>query len=93
MAQYSVGEALNLLIEKSKWKHKVHELRLQQEWEQIVGKTIAKYTRSVFLSHQVLTITTDIAALKHELQLSKQQLIARVNEHFQEVVVKDMVVR
>src|SRR5690606_14275789 len=43
MATYSIGEALSLLLERSKWKPKVHELRMRQEWEQITGKTIAKY--------------------------------------------------
>ena len=42
MGSYSIGEALNLLLEKSRWKPKVVELRLRQEWEQITGKTIAQ---------------------------------------------------
>lgn len=93
MAQYTVGEALNLLLDKSKWKHKVHELRIQQEWEQIVGKTIAKYTSNVFLNGNLLTIKTEVAALKHELHMSKQQLITNINEYFNEVVVKDIQLR
>lgn len=93
MGSYSIGEALNLLLDKSKWKHKVHELRMQQEWEQIVGKTIAKYTRNVVLSGDILTIYTDVAALKQELYFGKQQLITRINEHFGEKVVADVVVK
>ncbi len=93
MGSYSIGEAINLLLEKSKWKHKVHELRLQQEWEQIVGKTIAKYTRNVFLNGETLTIVTDVAALKQELHYGKQQLIVRINEYFEQRVVSEIVVR
>lgn len=93
MAQYSIGEALNLLLEKSKWKHRVHELRMQQEWEQIVGKTIARYTRNILLNGNVLTIFTDVAALKQELYYGKQQLIATVNEYFNERVVRDIIVK
>ena len=44
--QYSIGEALKLLMEKSGWAPKAHELRMREEWEQIAGKTIAKYTRN-----------------------------------------------
>jgi predicted nucleic acid-binding Zn ribbon protein len=93
MGSYSVGEALRLLLEKSKWKPKVHELRMQQEWEQITGKTIAKYTRNVVLNGTVLTIYTDVAALKQELHFGKQQLITRINEYFQENVVSEVVVK
>ena len=87
MGSYSIGEALQLLLEKSKWKPKVHELRIQQEWEQIVGKTISKYTRNVVLNGSILTVYTDVAALKQELHFGRQQLIERINEYFQEKVV------
>jgi len=93
VGSYSIGEAINILLDKSKWKHKVSELRLQQEWEEIVGKTISKYTRNVVLSGETLTIYTDVAALKQELYFGKQQLIVRINEYFKERVVGDIVVK
>lgn len=93
MGQYSIGEALNLLLEKSKWKHRVLELRMRQEWEQMMGKTIAKYTRDVSLKDKKLTIYTDIAALKQELSLGKEQLINKINAYFEETVVVDILVK
>ncbi len=93
MGSYSIGDAINLLFEKSKWKNKATELRMQQEWETIVGKTIAKYTRTVALHGEVLTVFTDVAALKQELYFGKPQLIARVNEYFNEKVVSDIIVK
>jgi len=93
MGSYSIGEAIKLLLEKSKWKHKVNELRMQQEWEEIVGKTIARYTRNVVLKGETLTIYTDVAALKQELYFGKQQLIVRINEYFKERVVGEIVVK
>ncbi|HRO43846.1 MAG TPA: DUF721 domain-containing protein [Flavipsychrobacter sp.] len=93
MGSYSIGEAIQQLLDKSKWKHKVHELRMQQEWEEIVGKTISKYTRNVVLKGETLTIYTDVAALKQELYFGKQQLIVRINEYFKERVVAEIVVK
>ena len=93
MGTYSIGEAMKLLLEKSKWKPKIYELRMQQEWEEITGKTIAKYTRNVVLNGTVLTVFTDVASLKQELHFGKQQLIDRINEHFKEKVVTDVIVK
>lgn len=93
MGSYSIGEALSLLLEKSKWKPKVHELRMRQEWEQITGKTVAKYTRSLHLADKRLTIFTDVAALKQELSLGKEQLIQQINTHFGERVVEEISVK
>ncbi|MES2700992.1 MAG: DUF721 domain-containing protein [Bacteroidota bacterium] len=93
MGTYSIGEALNLLLEKSQWKPKVNEVRMRDEWEAITGKTIAKYTRNINLYGKTLTIYTDVAALKQELSLGKEQLIARINEYFGERVVEEIFVK
>ena len=56
MGSYSMAEALKQLLEKSHWKPKVTELRMRDEWESIVGKTISRYTRSLALYNKTLTI-------------------------------------
>jgi len=93
MGSYSIGEALNLLLEKSNWKPKVVELRMREEWEAITSKTIAKYTRDIKMANGILTIYTDVAPLKQELMFGKEQLIQNINEYFKEKVVNDIVVR
>ncbi len=93
MGSYSIGEALNLLMERSHWKPKVIELRIKNEWESIAGKTIAKYTRSLNMFNKTLTIYTDVAPLKQELLLGKDQMVARINEYFNERVVDEIVVK
>ncbi len=93
MSSYSIGEALNLLLEKSHWKPKVTELRMRDEWELIVGKTIARYTRSISLNGKTLTIYSDVAPLKQELQLGKEQLKDCLNEYFKERIVEDIIIK
>ena len=93
MGSYSIGEALNLLLERSKWKPKVTELRLRQEWETITGKTIAKYTRDIGLHDKTLTIYTDVAPLKQELLVGKDQLIKNINDYFGEQVINEIVIK
>jgi predicted nucleic acid-binding Zn ribbon protein len=93
MGQYSIGDALKLLMEKSGWKPKVNELRMREEWETIVGKTISKYTRNIHLSGETLTIYSDVAALKQELLFGKEQLIANINQHFGERIVSNIIIK
>ncbi|MBA3828015.1 MAG: DUF721 domain-containing protein [Taibaiella sp.] len=93
MGSYSIGEALNLLLKQSKWKPKVDELRMREEWETIVGKTISKYTRNLNLYDRKLTIYTDVAALKQELLLGKEALIVRINEYFEETIVSEIIIK
>jgi predicted nucleic acid-binding Zn ribbon protein len=93
MGSYSIGEALRLLIEKSGWKPHVNEVRMREEWENIVGKTISKYTRNILLSNTTLIIYTDVAPLKTELMMGREQLVQRINEYFQERVITDIVIK
>ncbi len=93
MGSYSVGEALKHLLEQSKWKSKIHELRLRDEWETIAGKTISKYTRNIDITNKVLTIYTDVAPLKQELQLGKEQLMQHINEYFEDRVVVEIQIK
>ncbi len=93
MASISIGDALSNFLKSARWQTKINEIRIRTEWEKIMGVTIAKYTREVKLKEGVLIIATDVAALKHELQLGKSQIIANVNEYFKEQVVKEVVIR
>lgn len=93
MGSYSIGEALQMLLQKSHWKDKITEVRMREEWVEIVGKTIAKYTRNISMNGDILTIYTDVAALKQELHFGKPQLINTINEYFKQKVVQDIIVK
>jgi predicted nucleic acid-binding Zn ribbon protein len=93
MATISIGDALSSFLKSARWQTKINEIRIQREWEKIMGATIARYTRDVQLREGTLIITTDVAPLKHELQFGKQQMINNINEYFKDIVVKDVVVK
>lgn len=92
MGEYSIGDAIKMLMEKSGWKPKATELRLRQEWEQIVGKTIARYTRDIKLYNKKLIIYTDVAPLKQELNMAKQQLMENINQYLGETAITEVVI-
>ncbi len=93
MGSYSVGEALNLLLERSRWKSRVMEIRIREEWEAIMGKTISRYTRRVSLRDKTLYIDSDQAVLRQELSAGKARIVERVNEYFGERLIEEVQVR
>jgi hypothetical protein len=92
MAQYSVGEALNKMINESKWKHQFINIHIKENWEAIAGVTIAKYTTEVKLLDDMLIVKTSVAALKYELTHSKQILIDKANDFLGSKIVKDLII-
>ncbi len=93
MGEYSVGDAIKLLMERSGWKPKATELRLRKEWDQIVGKAVANYTRDIALHYKTLIIYTDVAVLKQELTMGKEQLINNINQYLEETAITDIVIK
>jgi hypothetical protein len=93
VGQYSLAEALQQFLQKSRMKGNMQALQITDIWEQIMGSTIAKYTDSIQIANQTLFITTSVAPLRNELVYQKEKIIQRVNEALGEQVIKDVVIR
>lgn len=93
MAQYSLGDALKAFLAKSRLKGSIQALQIEDVWEQMMGKTIAKYTDKIQIYGNVLYITTNMAPLKQELLYQKEKIKQRVNEALGENIVKDVVIK
>jgi hypothetical protein len=92
MGEYSLGEALKQFLENSKLKGSLQALQIGDVWEQIMGKTIAKYTEKIAIHGDKLYITTYVAPLKQELIYQKETIIQRVNEALGEKIVKEVII-
>lgn len=92
MSEYSLGDALKQFLNKSRIKGSVQALQIEEAWEQIMGKTIARHTEKIQIHGNTLYITTHVAALKQELLYQKESIIQRVNESLGEQTIKEVVI-
>ncbi len=93
MSEINFGDAIKEFLEKSRLKTGVQALQLTDAWENIMGKTIAKYTHKLEIINQTLFIHTHVAPLRHELIYQKSKIIERVNEAMGAGTIKEVVVR
>ena len=93
MGEHSLGEALRKFLHQSPLKGSVQALQIEDVWEQIMGKTVARYTDKIRIHGGVLYIDTAIAPLRQELLYQKEVIAKRVNEALGEVVIKEVVIR
>jgi hypothetical protein len=75
----TIGEALKEFLKKSKLKSGVQALQIKDVWEEIMGRTIARYTDKIEIINSTLFIHTSVAPLKNELIYQKEKIIERVN--------------
>lgn len=93
MAQMSIGDALKAFLDKSKLKSGIRAVQIEEVWEKVMGKTIAKYTDKIEIINDKLFIYSSVGPLKNELQYQKPQIIERVNEAMGEKVIREVVIR
>ena len=93
MGEYSLGDAMKHFLNRSRIKGSIQALQIEDVWEQIMGKTIAKYTEKIEIHGTTLYINTTVAPLKQELLYQKDQIKTRVNELLGEHTVREVVIR
>jgi len=93
MGEYSIGDAIQKFLDQSRIKGPIQALQIGDVWEDIMGKTIARYTEDIKIINDTLFITTHVAPLKQELIFQKEKIKLRVNEALGKNVVKEIIIK
>lgn len=93
MGEMSLQEAMQQFLKNSKFKTYMQALQIEEVWEQIMGKTISKYTDKIQIIGTTLYITTSVAPLKNELLYQRDTILQRVNEALGEKAIKEVVIK
>ena len=93
MGEYSLGDALKKFLNQSQIKGSIQALQIEAVWEQIMGKTVARYTDKIQIHGHTLYVNTTIAPLRQELMYQKDKIVQRVNEALGEKVIREVVIK
>ena len=93
MGEYSIGDALDKFLEQSRLRGSIQALQIGDVWEDIMGKTIARYTEEIRIINDTLFITTHVAPLKQELIFQKEKIKLRINEALGKKIIKEIVIK
>lgn len=93
MGEYSLGDALRKFLNQSQLKGSIQAMQIEEVWEQIMGKTVSRYTDKIQIHGHTLYVNTAIAPLRQELVYQKDKILQRVNEALGENVIKEVVIK
>lgn len=93
MGAYSIGDAIKQFLAQSRIRGDIQALQIEDVWEAVMGKTIARYTDQLKVINKTLFITTSVAPLKQELVYQKEKIKLRLNEALGERVIDDVVIQ
>jgi len=93
MGEYSMRDAIQQFLNKSRLKGDIQALQIEEVWEKVMGKTVARYTEKLQIYGDKLVITTNVAPLRQELLYQRDKIIQRVNEAMGKTVVREVEIR
>lgn len=93
MGEYSMGDAIKQFLKSSRLSGDIQALQIEDVWEGIMGKTVAKYTDKIKIVNKTLYITTMVAPLKQELHYQKEIIKQRVNEALGAGAIRDVIIQ
>lgn len=86
----SLGDVLNMVLRKEGLETPLLQKRLIDGWESVTGKTVARYTGEKFIRNQTLFVKISNPALRADLSMMKSQLVKRLNESVDTMLITDI---
>jgi hypothetical protein len=77
-------------LKQSKMKSAIQAIQIEELWEELMGKTISKYTDSIKIIGSTLFVHTSVAPLRNELLYQKDTIIQRVNDAMGDAIIKEV---
>jgi hypothetical protein len=93
MGEFSINQAIQEFLKKSRIRGDIQALQIEDVWEEIMGKTIARYTKQLQIIGDKLIITTEVAPLKQELIYQREKIKQRVNEALGQKIINEVIVK
>lgn len=81
------------MIQEYGLEEKLVEVDAIEAWEQLVGPSISKHTRHVYVKNKTLIIKLDSAPLKQELSYKKSTIVEKINKLLGKDWIKEVVIR
>ena len=87
----SLSEVLREFINENRIERKLKEVDAVQSWENLLGKTVSRYTRNISISNKILYVEISSAVVKNELIMMREEIRRKINEQAGQELVSRIV--
>jgi len=88
-----IKQVISDLLDAYKLGGKMDELKIVNNWSEIVGLVIAKNTTKLQLKGNTLWIFVESAPLKNELTFHRSIILQKINTFFKKEIVKEILIK
>lgn len=88
-----LGEVIQQFLRQKKLDRPLSEKRLIDAWPEVLGKNIMSYTTDLSIKNRKLFVQLSSSVLRHDLFLSREQIVKSLNKHVGADVIDEIVFR
>lgn len=88
-----LGDILRRYLRQESLESPLNEQRLIDSWPRIVGPSIARYTRQLYIKNQILYVHLSSSVLRQELMMGRELLVKKLNESVGANVIYNIIFR
>ena len=89
----SMAEAIRAFLKESNLEKPLKERQLISSWESLLGKSIAKATREIYIKEGKLYVVLTSSVIRNELYMLQNEIIQKLNEAAGEELITEMVLK
>ncbi|MFV0392631.1 MAG: DUF721 domain-containing protein [Paludibacteraceae bacterium] len=86
-----LSDILTQVLKQNHLDEKLYETKVLNSWAVVLGENIQHYTTNLYFKNKKLHVRLSSSVLRHELFLSREQIIKSLNKHVGTEVVKEIV--
>lgn len=80
-------------LKAMKMNSKLKEVGLVGSWERVVGRTIARATKDIYIKDRKLFVILNSSVVRNELEMVKIPLVDRLNQEANFDVIDEIILR
>ena len=88
-----VSSLLDQFVKANKLERGLAEYRLKKSWKDLLGITVAKKTKDLYIRQRKLFVVLHSSVVRNELSMIKERLIVKLNEAAGMEVIDDIVLK
>ena len=88
-----ISEVIDEYLKNSGLIEKLRKARVLNHWEELMGKTVAKRTKSIYIRNKTLFVCLSSSVLRNELLMMRQEIIDAVNKYAGEAIIDNIVLK
>ena len=88
-----ISELLQVFLKSNKLEEGYAEYKLKKAWEELLGHSVARATRSLYIKDKKLFVKLHSSVIRSELSMIKPDLLKRLNEEAGREVIVDIILK